>query len=162
MGKTKTGFHKLNFDGSKLDSGVISIGFVIRNHCGEVISLDAKKNNFNSVIKAEAFALKAGLQEAIRLQIKKIEIEGDNLCVIRALQGLWSCPWDVEMIISDSRLDLCYFDKIHIRHVFREINCVADRLTHLGNSTPNTNFSEDPELRVLIRKDALGWTTSRR
>ena len=112
-------------------------------------------------LKPKSESIQHREREAIRLQIKKIEIEGDNLCVIRALQGLWSCPWDVEMIISDSRLDLCFFDEIQINHVFREINCVADRLTHLGISTPNTNFSEDPELCVLIRNDALGWTTSR-
>ena len=124
-----------------------------------ILLASTQKKNFNSVLKAEAFALKTGLQEAIRLQIKKIEIEGDNLCVIKALQGLWSCPWEVAMVISDSRLDLRFFDEIRVRHIFREINCVADRLTHLGISTPNTNFSEDPELCGLIRKDALGWIT---
>ena len=41
--KPKPSFFKLNFDGSKLDSGITSIGFVIRNHNGDVVSLDAKK-----------------------------------------------------------------------------------------------------------------------
>ena len=85
----------------------------------------------------------------------------DNLCVINALKGAWKCPWGEDMLIADSRLDLRSFRTVCIRHVFREVNCVADRLAFLGHTTTTNNLDSDLELRVLIRKDALGWTTDR-
>ena len=65
------------------------------------------------------------------------------------------------MIITDSQLDLRKFQTVQISHVFREINRVADRLTHLGHITTTTIPDNDIELQVLIRKDALGWSTNR-
>ena len=64
------------------------------------------------------------------------------------------------MIITDSQLDLRKFQTVQISHVFREINRVADRLTHLGHTTTTTIPDNDIELQVLIRKDALGWSTN--
>ena len=78
------------------------------------------------------------------------------MCIINAVKGIWKCPWEVEMIISDSQMDLMTFQTVHISHVFREINSVADRLTHLGHITTTIIPDNDIELLVLIRKDALG------
>ena len=115
----------------------------------------------NSVLGAEASAVRRGILEAKRLKIRDISIEGDNLSVINALKGTWNCNWEEEMLISDARIDLMSFRSVSIRHVFRETNRVADRLAFLGHSNTTGCSSTDLELRVLIRKDALGWTTDR-
>ena len=88
-------------------------------------------------------------------------IEGDNLCVINALKGIWKCPWEEDMLIADFGIDLRSFRTVCLCHVFREVNCVADKLAFLGHETATSNPDSDLELRVLIRKDALGWTTDR-
>ena len=108
---------------------------------------------------AEASAVRRGILEAKRLKIRDISIEGDNLSVINALKGTWNCNWEEEMLISDARIDLRSFRTVIIRHVFRENNRVADRLAFLGHSGPTGCVSTDLELRVLIRMDALRWTT---
>ena len=76
--------------------------------------------------------------------------------MVNALKGTWKCNWEEEMLISDAQLDLRSFRTVEIRHVFREINRVADRLAFLGHSTTTDYSSSDLELSVLIRKDALG------
>ena len=113
-----------------------------------------------TVVGAEAATVSKGISEAKRLSIKDIIIEGDNLCVINALKGIWKCPWEEDILIADSGIDLRSFRTVCVRHVFREVNCVADRLAFLGHTT-TSNPDSDLELRVLIRKDALGWTTDR-
>ena len=39
------------------------------------------------VVGAEASTARRGIKEAIKLNIKNLIIEGDNLCVINALKG---------------------------------------------------------------------------
>ena len=115
------GTFKLNFDGSRLDTGETSIGYIIRDSNASTIALGGQKTYHDSVIGAEAAALHEGIKEAIRLNIQNIEIEGDNLSIINAVKGIRKCPWEVEMIISDSQMDLTTFQTVHISHVFREI-----------------------------------------
>ena len=115
----------------------------------------------NTVMGAEATTVSREITEAIKLKIKDITIEGDNLSVVNVLKGTWKCNWEEDMLISDARLDLRSFRTVDVRHVFRENNRVADRLDFLGHSTTTDYSSTDLELRVLIRKNALGWTTDR-
>ena len=131
---------------------------MIRDHQGKVVSMKGESIEKTTVVGAEASAVCKGISEALRLNINDVIIEGDNLCVINALKGTWKCLWEDDMLIADSRLDLRSFRTVCIRHVFREVNCVADRLSFLGHTTTTSNPDSDLELRVLIRKDALGWT----
>ena len=159
--KPEVGQYKINFDGSLNSNGKASTGFVIRDYQGEIVSMKGESIEKATVVGAEAAAVCKGISEALRLNIKDVIIEGDNLCVINAIKGTWKCPWEEDMIIADSRIDLRSFRTVCIRHVFREINCVADRVAFLGHTTTTSNPDSDLELQVLIRKDALGWTTDR-
>ncbi len=141
-----SGYYKLNFDGSILPDGRASIGFVIRDNLGKVISLKGEAIPPCSVFKAETEAARRGIKEARDLKIERIIIEGDNLGVINALKGDWNSPWEEELLIADPRLDLRNFRTISIRHVFREVNCVADRVAFLGHTTPTDNPDCDLEL----------------
>ena len=65
---------KLNFDGSKLTSGLASYGFVISigyGNCG-----------YQSVMQGKATGLNKGVQRANELGFNSIETEGDNLYII--------------------------------------------------------------------------------
>ena len=115
-----------------------------------------------TILGAKAFAVRKRITEAIKLKLKDLIIEGDNLCVINALKGVWKCTWGEDILISDSRLDLRSFRMVEICHVFRETNAVIDRLAFLVHSTTTGYPCTDLGLQVLIRKDALGWTTDRR
>ena len=93
----------------------------------------------SSVIGAEAYAGRRGINEAINLKIKDLIIEGDNLCVINALKKVWKCTWEEDILIFESRLDLHSFRMVEIRHVFRETNAVTDKLIFLCHTT-TTNY----------------------
>ena len=45
-----------------------------------------------TILVAEALALKEGIQAAKFLGIKKLEIEGDNLCLINSIKDNWKVP----------------------------------------------------------------------
>ena len=47
-----------------------------------------EKIHCNSTVGAEANAARIGIIEAIKLKIKDLIIEGDNLCLINALKGV--------------------------------------------------------------------------
>ena len=85
--KPPPGVFKLNFDGSRLDSGKTSIGFIIRDSNARTVAIQAASCNFESVIGAEATAVYLGIKKAIQLKIQNLEIEGDNMCIINALKG---------------------------------------------------------------------------
>ncbi|WP_367242329.1 reverse transcriptase-like protein [uncultured Fluviicola sp.] len=61
---------KLNFDGSKLNNGNASLGFVIRNSGGDVLLAGAKALGPNiSIIQAEAWAMKERIRGALSRSI---------------------------------------------------------------------------------------------
>ena len=125
----------MNFDGSLLPDGRSSTGFVIRDDEAKVISLKGEGIPPCSVFGAEAETVRKGIMEFLSLNIQNLIIEGDNLGVINALKGDWNSPWKEDMLIADSRLNLRGFRMVSIRHVFRELNCVAGRLAVLGHTT---------------------------
>lgn len=65
------------------------------------------------------------------------------------------------MWVSDALLDVSLCAGVSFKHVFREINQVADRLAKLGFRSGLVDWSNDLELAALIRKDAIGWRYSR-
>ena len=77
---------KLNFDGSKLDDKWAALGYVIRDSQGREAILGSKACGHTSVLVAEALALREGIKAAKFLWIKKIAIQGDNICVINSLK----------------------------------------------------------------------------
>ncbi|XP_056690427.1 uncharacterized protein [Spinacia oleracea] len=114
---------------------------------------------------AEALALHKGIQEAIKLNIKDIYIEGDNLLVINSLKGIWTPPWKLQNIIQDSRTLLQHFHSTHIKHIFREANRAADWIANVGHLIveplcipPNSS----PNLDNIVQSDSLGFTLVRR
>lgn len=84
--KPPIGSYKLNFDGSKLQDGSASCGFIIRNDSGRIVIMGAKSvNHRNSILMAEAWAMREGVRAALAAGIKNLTVEGDNLVVINSL-----------------------------------------------------------------------------
>ena len=138
-----------------------SIGFALRNHVGDIVELGSQKVRVDSALKAEALALSLAVKTARKLNLSLIEIEGDNLCLINVLNGIWSCPWEINMIVNDILFDFRFFAGVRCAHVFRELNQVADRLAKIGLGSQLSAWNEDKELHVLVRKDALGCRYNR-
>lgn len=99
--KPPENFVKINFDGACHPSNASTSGFIIRDDGGRVILWEHKACGSQLVLMAKAFSLRNGVSAALCLGLKKIMIEGDNLRIINAINGFWSCPWEVEMILAD-------------------------------------------------------------
>ena len=89
-----------------------------------------------SVLQAETLALRMATTKIRELNLSIVEIEGDNLCLINVLNGIWLCPWKINLFISDIFSDLIGYVDFRFVHVFREVNQAADRIAKLGFSGP--------------------------
>lgn len=155
------GFHKLNFDGSKLKDGKASCGFVVRDNRGEVILAGAKALRSSlSIIQAEAWGLRKGVRAALGKGVSQVIIEGDNMAVIDSIKKLWRIPWEIENIITDVARDLNQFSFVQVTHIFREANRAADFMASKGHFHSSLVLSYSPfdvDFLLIIHKDVLGW-----
>ena len=80
--------------------------------------------------EAEYTALILGLTKALELGITEIEVEGDSNLVVNQVQGLWKVkvPKLVPLQSKANKL-LWKFKKWSVKHVYREENQDADRLS---------------------------------
>lgn len=104
------------------------MGFCIRNHLGMLVRSGSLVCRNNSIIMAEAFGLRAGVQELRRLGLPRVTIEGDNLCIINSI--MWTIPWEIGTIIADVDEDLKMFDQVKVNHCFREANTTTNLLAN--------------------------------
>lgn len=119
-------YFKLNFDGSKDQQGKACVGYCIRISSGCLIAAGSLNCESNSILLVEVRGLREGVREALNLEISDLQIEDDNICVIKALKGEWTTPWEISRIILDSLVDLSGCNMAHIRHCFREADKATD------------------------------------
>ena len=67
---------------------------------------------------AEGRALRDALQATIEAGYRRLDVEGDNLIIIEALQGKSAIPWQVKYIIQDIHGMLNQVDHVQIKHIF--------------------------------------------
>ena len=77
---------KLNFDSSFQNNSAAG-RYIIRDWRGAVLKLGEAYYGNASIIMEEGRALRDGVKEAIAVGYRKLDIEGDNLIIIKALQG---------------------------------------------------------------------------
>lgn len=148
--KPPSGWIKINFYGSVTLDGNSSIGFIIRNHIGQILSIHNQKIQNSSVIKTGALAALIWIQHAINLNYSNISLEGDNLTLIKAIKNIWQIPWEIRTIILDIRQLLSRFSNVFIFHYFRKANHAADLLD--SKSTLQVNL---PRLLHVIQYASL-------
>ena len=80
--------------------------------------------------EAEYNALILGLTKALELGISEIEVEGDSNLVVQQVQGNWKVkvPKLVPLQSKANKL-LWKFKKWSVKHVYRDDNVDADRLS---------------------------------
>lgn len=130
----------LQFDGaSEPNPGPSGSAYVLFSP----IQTDESGDKFRSVIQegftysphmtnneAEYNALILGLTKALELGIEEIDVEGDSNLVVNQVQGLWKVKV-TKLIPLQSKANklLWKFQKFTIKHVYREENTDADRLS---------------------------------
>lgn len=109
-------------------------GFILRDNQGLPILASAKDIGFADVLVAEAMALREGLRQAILHGYSQIQVEGDSKIVIDCINGVFSIPWRIKMLIRDITTLAHSCQNITFKHIFREANFVADAIAESGHS----------------------------
>lgn len=130
----ETKSHLLQFDGaSEPNPGESCGGAVLFDPEGKVVFergeyIDHATNN-----QAEYTGLLVGLVSCVEQGVKNLLIEGDSKLVVYQVAGKWQ-PKNAELKIFHAEIIKLMddFDFVAIRHVYRENNAHADRLTNEG------------------------------
>ena len=88
-----------------------------------------------------------------------LNIEGDNVTVIRTLQGTSKGPWQISHVIQDIKACLHQDIQVTIYHTFREANMAADWLSKFTHSITNTFITDtclSPTFRQILTDDCIG------
>jgi len=160
------GFIKINFDGSKSLAGAAA-GFVLRSWQGGFIKAGSRFLENASILVAEATAMRDGISTALQAGFRRLEVEGDNQIVIKAVQKQIQVPWQIAPILQDIWNMIGCCETVLFRHIYREGNMAADWVAKYGCSIRGhslTCFSSPPSRQFLfvLVDDNLGRTLARR
>ena len=124
----------LRFDGaSKGNPGKAGAGAVIYLNDIEIwrrsICIDQKQtNNY-----AEYVGVLIGLEEAVKRDIKDINVEGDSMLVIKQLDEKWKVKSENLINLNSKCMKLKKnFNNIQFNHIYRENNQRADELANMA------------------------------
>jgi ribonuclease HI len=124
--------YKLNFDGcSKGNPGLSGAGAVIYHFNIEIWAegLYIGKNYTNNY--SEYMGLIFGLQQAKKLNIKNLIVEGDSLLVINQMKGKYKCnSADLLNLYRQAKELEKSFERIEYYHIYRNYNKRSDQLAN--------------------------------
>ncbi|PRQ31855.1 putative ribonuclease H-like domain-containing protein [Rosa chinensis] len=162
--KPNRGHFKLNVDGSKNDKGQIGAGGVIRNNEGVWCKGFMQHIGYGEVLQAEAWGLVTGLQIAVDMQIKHLDVESDSAILINLIQSKDIDLHPLGTLILNCRSLMNHFESCSIKHIHRERNMVADILAkhsldnELGVCRMDTN---PPFMNQVLMDDIDGLVRPR-
>ena len=131
--------YTLHFDGcSKGNPGRAGAGAVLYNDAGaEVFAQAAFVGNNATNNEAEYTGLVLGLNEAVGIGIKELQVCGDSQLVIYQMQGKYKVNSVKLMPLHEAAKTLASkIEKISFKHVYRENNKRADALSNEGAAVP--------------------------
>ena len=114
---------------SRGNPGPAGVGYYIVSEDGQVLKRGGEFIGFASSRIAEYYALKEGIEQAIKLGLKSVRFVGDNLMMINQMNGIYKIKnrdllpiyQDVQKLVKDN------FEAVSFTHVKRELNQEADR-----------------------------------
>lgn len=69
---------------------------------------------------------------AFEVGITKLWLEGDSNNIINCINGNSLPSWSIVNLIEETRDTLAKFENIHVTHVFKEANPIADWFSNKG------------------------------
>ncbi|XP_073051335.1 uncharacterized protein [Primulina eburnea] len=153
------GVFKLNVDGSSRGSpGDSSVGGVVRDSSGRVALSFSEFIGVGTNVRAELWAVWRGLLLFSDLSLFPLWIETDSLISIQIIRYR-QCQWRFDHIVSRIHC-LLRGRSVHMTHIFREGNSVADALATVAHSLRryNVEFSSflPRHISMLARSDSTG------
>ncbi|WJX45728.1 hypothetical protein P8452_32589 [Trifolium repens] len=138
----------LIFDGAVNVYGS-GIGAVIITPKGAHIPFSARLQFDCTNNMAEYEACIMGIEEAIDLRIKNIEIYGDSALVVNQIKGEWETRHSGLVPYRDyARRLLTFFNKVELYHIPRDDNQMADALATLSSMYQVNHRNEIPTISI--------------
>jgi ribonuclease HI len=134
MADAPAGEWLLMVDGaSRGNPGDAGCGAVIFDPDGETVRELSRYLGKTTNNVAEYAGLLMGLEEALKLGVKRLRVESDSELLVRQLTGVYRVkePRLIELHGKAQEL-FRRFESHRIRHVYREQNKVADKLANRG------------------------------
>ncbi|MDI6856744.1 MAG: ribonuclease HI family protein [Dehalococcoidia bacterium] len=131
-GKSASGTYAVYADGaSRGNPGPAAIGVVVYDPAGNEVYATSKALGRTTNNQAEYKAAIAGLEAALGLGARQVELRMDSELVTRQLSGRYRVRNPRLIPLHKRLLDLrTRFDKVSIRHVPRGENVLADKLAN--------------------------------
>ncbi|KAL4377614.1 hypothetical protein GQ457_02G023990 [Hibiscus cannabinus] len=140
------GWLKCNIDAAVcVGNGSAAVGGVVRDDMGDWVLGFHRYIGRCSVLMAELWAMYDGLRHAWEAGFRNIEFESDNKEVVHICNGTSSTFKDSILVVHI--VELLQRDwRIHVKHVSRSCNTVADLLAKLGQqgSMQGCRFATPP------------------
>ncbi|KAL0393391.1 UNVERIFIED_CONTAM: putative mitochondrial protein [Sesamum latifolium] len=146
---------KINFDGALLEGGaIIGVGIIARDSAGACLVWQSLRlERKGSALVAEAYAARATIQLAWRLQWQEVLLEGDCALLVSRLSTNQQDLSVVGSLVSDIRSLMSQFELVSFTFVRRSDNCVADYLSHLALNQEGNSFSLPAGLDTVLGGD---------
>jgi len=141
LGAVEADFDLLQFDGLSIPNpGKGSSGAILFSSYGDIVFErgDYLGDTTNNI--AEYTGLLIGIEECVKRNITNVRIEGDSLLVVNQISGKWKVKDAKLKVLHQTVMAMLnrYFKNVAIRHVYRDKNKDADRITNevmkLGHS----------------------------
>ncbi|BFG31197.1 hypothetical protein CerSpe_174700 [Prunus speciosa] len=132
-------------------SGCIGAGGVIRDEHGKWISGFSVNLGMGQVLDAECWGLYFGLKLAVAKGLSKLIVELDSAVAVQLIHKADHLDCHPLAPLINSCCDLMkQVGDCVVHHIYREINCVADRLA---------NWSHNLDLGVCVLDIAPPWAS---
>jgi ribonuclease HI len=124
----------LQFDGcSKGNPGLAGAGSVIYQGYTEIWSSSLFIGEKITNNHAEYAGLILGLEQAIKMNIRVLIVEGDSLLVINQITGLYKVRSESLLKLYNKSKELqSQFDELYFVHIYRNQNRRADELSNIA------------------------------
>ena len=118
---------------SRGNPGPSGVGYRIVGEDGREILRGGEFVGFATSRVAEYYALRAGVEKAIELGLKRVRFVGDNLMMMNQMNGIYKIKnKDLLSIYADIRKKVAELEAVSFVHVKRELNMEADREANLA------------------------------
>ena len=139
----------LVFDGAVNAYGS-GIGEIIITPHGSHIPFTARLRFECTNNMAEYEACIMGIEEAINLRIKILDIYGDSTLVINQIKGKWETYHDNLIPYKDyARRLMSFFNKVELHHISRDENRMADALATLSSMFKVNRWNDAPSVTIM-------------
>ncbi|KAL6205311.1 hypothetical protein ACLB2K_022572 [Fragaria x ananassa] len=113
----------------------------------------------SSVEAVEALAILAGVNLAVDMNMKAVQVQSDSQSVISYLNSITTCNnWRTNLIVEEIKWKSRFFDRVHWRWIPREANYAAHTAAQFGKQALGLciwSETPPPSLTMVLRNDGL-------